>query len=242
MESTNNSGGTFEKLAAAGGLFAGGLGFLDLLGGNNGGGLLGNNRSGGLQGIIDLALLQGLIGGNNNSCGSQKDAIIADLSARLAGSQSEKYADGVGLETYKALLGRIDKLDGEDRANFKEIFQELARIGQEGVRNEERYKCLAKELDYRFEALRRELIGNDRELAHAIETESERRVREDEHIKEYMDCNFVRNKKVIPTDNLCPPVRLADGSVSGQNTINVRLVTDTNTNINTDTADTPAAG
>ncbi len=240
MESSNNSGMGVEKLAAAGGLFAGGLGILELLNGGNGG-LLGGNRNG--NGLFDLVLLQGLLGGNGgNNCGSQKDAIIADLSARLAGATSEKYADGVGLETYKALLGRIDKLDGEDRANFKEIYQELVRIGQEGVRNEERYKCLEKELNYRFEALRRELIGNDRELAHAIETESERRVNEDMHLREFMDCNFVRNKKVIPTDNLCPPVRLADGSISGQNTVNVRLITDTTTTTTTPTTETPATG
>lgn len=230
MESTNNGGGTLEKLVAAGGLAAGGLGFLELLTGGNGGlggGLLGGN-GGGLNGILNLALLNGILGGGNN-CGSQKDAIIADLSARLAGKTSERYADGVGLETYKSLLGRIDKLDAEDRANFKSIFDELVRLGKEGVRNDEQFKCLSKELDYRFEALRRELLGNDRELAHAIETESERRVTEDRHTQEWIECNFVRNKKVIPTEGLCPPVRLADGSASNSPVVTVQLLGGTTT-------------
>lgn len=242
MESTNNGGGTLEKLVAAGGLAAGGLGFLGLLtgglGGNGGlgGGMFGGG--GGLNGLLNLALLNGILGGGNGAaaCGSQKDAIIADLSAKLAGMTSEKYADNVGINTYQALLARVDKLDSEDRANFKSIFDELVRQGKEGVRNEEQFKCLSKELDYRFEALRRELLGNDRELAHAIETESERRVNEDRYTREWVECNFVRNKKVIPTEGLCPPVRLADGSASNSPVVTVQLLGGTTTTVTGGTA------
>ena len=69
MESNNNSGMGIEKLAAAGGLFAGGLGILELLNGGNGG-LLNGNRGG--SGLLDLVLLRGLLDGNGgNNCGNQ---------------------------------------------------------------------------------------------------------------------------------------------------------------------------
>ena len=229
MESNNNGGSDIGKLAAAGGLFAGGLGILELLSGGNWFGNRGNCAgaagAAGLQGIMDLAILQSLMG-NGGNCGSQKDAIIADLSARLAGKTSEEFAQAVGIATYEKVLARMDKTDAAQRDTIKSILEELVRMGKEEVRNEERYNCLKQQLEYGLRDLRREFIANDKELAHAVEIESERRATADSGIREWTDCNFVRNKKVIPTENLCPKVRLADGSVSGENTINVRLITD----------------
>ncbi len=153
-----------SKGVAGAGLGTGiaGLALGVLNGANNGNGLLGGLFGGGCNNAAGLAGLGAV------ASMSEKDATIGQLRA-------EKYADAVGINTFKEVMSAFEKRDDRYAALFKDL-------NQEAVNN------------------RVELC----ELKGAIKLESERRQAGDQNLYCYVNATFVPGKLVMPLDALCP--------------------------------------
>lgn len=127
-------------------------------------------------------------------------AAIQNLSG--CGSSAKLYANEVGINTFKEAQIAIDKVD----AKFKDLFDEAVNNRVAAARQEEQIKCLQKETDYKIDALRSEMKLGFTNLGNAIERESEIRAAEDKAIRDWTECNYVKYKKVIDSNQLCPPV------------------------------------
>lgn len=129
---------------------------------NNGGGILGGLFGGGNcagAGIAGMGAMAAI---------SAKDAEIGQLKA-------EKYADAVGINTFREVLSLIDKKDEK----YSQLFRDL---NTEAVNN------------------RLELC----DLKGAIKLESERRAAGDQNLYNYVNATFVPGKLVMPLSSLCP--------------------------------------
>lgn len=152
-----------SKGVAGAGLGTGiaGLALGVLNGANNGNGLLG-----------------GLFGGNCNGAGIAGMGAMAAISAKdaeIGQLKAEKYADAVGINTFKEVMSAFDKRDDRYAALFKDL-------NTEAVNN------------------RLELC----ELKGAIKLEAERREAGDRNLYNYVNATFVPGKLVMPLDALCP--------------------------------------
>lgn len=140
----------------------------------NGNGLLGGIFGGGCgntaQGLAGLGAVAEL---------GKKDAEIAQLKA-------EKYADGVGINTFKEVLGMFEKKD----ERYSKLFEDLNR---EAVDNRVRLAQLGCEID----KVKTNLEG-------AIALEAERRASGDQNLYCYVNATFVPGKLVMPLGSLCP--------------------------------------
>lgn len=152
-----------SKGVAGAGLGTGiaGLALGVLNGANNGNGLLG-----------------GLFGGNCNGAGIAGMGAMAAISAKdaeIGQLKAEKYADAVGINTFKEVMSAFDKRD-------------------------DRYAVLFKDLNTEAVNNRLELC----ELKGAIKLEAERREAGDRNLYNYVNATFVPGKLVMPLDALCP--------------------------------------
>lgn len=170
---------------------AGTVGLLNQMGcNNNGNGLLG-----------------GLFGGNRN-CGEQYETKeCALLREQLATEKSERYADNVGIETYKAAVQMSNKNDDKINANYKELAQAIAEIKVNEAVTQSEIKCLATNTNSRFDALKAE-------TAAAIKLESEHRECGDKNLYAYVNGTFVPGKLIMPLSSICPPAQPASGTSS----------------------------
>lgn len=124
-------------------------------------------------------LLGGLFGGNCNQgaglAGMGAMAAISAKDAEIGQLKAEKYADAVGINTFKEVMSAFEKRDDKYAALFKDL-------NQEAVNN------------------RIELC----ELKGAIKLEAERREAGDRNLYNYVNATFVPGKLVMPLDALCP--------------------------------------
>lgn len=111
-------------------------------------------------GALSLAVLQGLNGGNGGVLGGLlggcnngvspvnfDSRIISSLESELAKEKAERYADNVGIATFKEAKTMSDKNDEKINANYKELAQFVAALDKrtavaEAV-NFERLNCLS---------------------------------------------------------------------------------------------------
>lgn len=144
--------------------------------------LNGSNNSNGLLG--------GLFGGNCNNtntlAGLGAVAELGKKDAEIAQLKAEKYADGVGINTFKEVLGIFEKKDEK----YATLFENL---NKEAVDNRVRLAQLGCEID----KVKTNLEG-------AIALEAERRAAGDQNLYCYVNATFVPGKLVMPLDSLCP--------------------------------------
>lgn len=165
-----------------------------------------------VAGSLGLAAFAGLglknwFGNGNGSVAAGTTAVaetqlVSGLMAELAKEKSERYADGIGISTFKEALALIQNEREEHRANDKITFETLARFDKEIALNKQGIECLTKEIA-------REFVDVRKDLQSAIALEAERRKSADDQIFEYGRCNYVTYSKVIPADRICPVVELA---------------------------------
>lgn len=144
---------------------------------------LGLGVAGTALGILNSAnngngLLGGLFGGNCNGAGIAGMGAMAAISAKdaeIGQLKAEKYADAVGINTFKEVMSAFDKRD-------------------------DRYAVLFKDLNTEAVNNRLELC----ELKGAIKLEAERREAGDRNLYNYVNATFVPGKLVMPLDALCP--------------------------------------
>lgn len=128
--------------------------------------------------------------------------LVSGLMAELAKEKSERYADNVGINTFKEALALIKEERETRQANDKIIFETLARLDKESALNKQDIENFKKEVAREFSDVRHDFKA-------AIALEAERRESADERIFDYANCNFVKYIKKINAAEICPVVELA---------------------------------
>lgn len=214
-------GGSSTTAKTALGLSIGALG-VELLGAGGGGilsGLLGKSQTSAVTADM-LPVIMALIPMLNQRGFCCNGGVVSALEAEIAQLKAEKYADGVGINTFKESASAMEKMQERFSQLIKDLNTEAVDNRVANARQEEQIKCLQKEMDYKLaavasaakadtEALKSEMKLGFTNLGHAIETESERRAHEDCDIRRWTECNFVQYKRVIDASQICPPVQIA---------------------------------
>ncbi len=179
-------------------------------------GVLGQNSCGG-------GLLGGLFGGNNNSCeggnvtGREMHYIqqLNAESAKLAQVTAERYADSVGISTFKETIAISNAQDAKFGALLKDVTSEVIRQGQEVAVLKADIRCLNSKIDYEnaslntkinttAEGLSKDILFTNKSLTDAIALESERRACGDEKIVSWVNSqNFIRGIVKIDGEEIC---------------------------------------
>ena len=165
-----------------------------------------------VAGSLGLAAFAGLglrnwLGNGNGSVVAGATAVaetqlVFGLMAELAKEKSERYADNVGINTFKEALALIKEERETRQANDKIIFETLARLDKESALNKQDIENFKKEVAREFSDVRHDFKA-------AIALEAERRESADERIVDYANCNFVKYIKKINAAEICPIVELA---------------------------------
>lgn len=164
-----------------------------------------------VAGSLGLAAFAGLglrnwLGNGNGSVAAgaavTETQLVSGLMAELAKEKSERYADNVGINTFKEALALIKEERETRQANDKIIFETLARLDKESALNKQDIENFKKEVAREFSNVRHDFKA-------AIALEAERRESADERIVDYANCNFVKYIKKINAAEICPVVELA---------------------------------
>lgn len=165
-----------------------------------------------VAGSLGLAAFAGLglrnwFGNGNGSVAAGAAAVaetqlVSSLMAELAKEKSERYADNVGINTFKEALALIKEERETRQANDKITFETLARLDKESALNKQDIENFKKEVAREFSDVRHDFKA-------AIALEAERRESADERIVDYANCNFVKYIKKINAAEICPIVELA---------------------------------
>lgn len=165
-----------------------------------------------VAGSLGIAAFAGLglrnwLGNGNGSVAAGAAAVaetqlVSDLMAELAKEKSERYADNVGINTFKEALALIKEERETRQANDKITFETLARLDKESALNKQDIENFKKEVAREFSDVRHDFKA-------AIALEAERRESADERIVDYANCNFVKYIKKINAAEICPIVELA---------------------------------
>lgn len=164
-----------------------------------------------VAGSLGLAAFAGLglrnwLGNGNGSVAAgaavTETQLVSGLMAELAKEKSERYADNVGINTFKEALALIKEERETRQANDKIIFETLARLDKESALNKQDIENFKKEVAREFSDVRHDFKA-------AIALEAERRESADKRIFDYANCNFVKYIKKINAAEICPVVELA---------------------------------
>lgn len=165
-----------------------------------------------VAGSLGLAAFAGFglrnwLGNGNGSVAAGATAVtetqlVSSLMAELAKEKSERYADNVGINTFKEVLALIKEERETRQANDKITFETLARLDKESALNKQDIENFKKEVAREFSDVRHDFKA-------AIALEAERRESADERIFDYANCNFVKYIKKINAAEICPVVELA---------------------------------
>ena len=165
-----------------------------------------------VAGSLGIAAFAGLglrnwLGNGNGSVATGAAAVaetqlVSGLMAELVKEKSERYADNVGINTFKEALALVKEERETCQANDKIIFETLARLDKESALNKQDIENFKKEVAREFSDVRHDFKA-------AIALEAERRESADERIFDYANCNFVKYIKKINAAEICPVVELA---------------------------------
>lgn len=166
-----------------------------------------------VAGSLGLAAFAGLglknwfggVCGNNQVAGTAafaENQFVSSLMSELAKEKSERYADSVGINTFKEALALVKEERETRQANDRITFETLARLDKESALNKQDIECFKKEVA-------REFLDVRGDLKSAIALEAERRKAADDQIFDYGQCNYVRYIKKIDATQICPVVEIA---------------------------------
>ena len=130
-----------------------------------------------LNGGAGNGLLSGLFGGNAGY--NQDSRVISALESELAKEKAERYADSIGIATYKEAISLSNKNDDKINANYKELAAAVAA------------------LDKRVAVERQATVDNFAFLNNRIDTTKN-------EVMCYCNATFVPGKLVMPLDSICP--------------------------------------
>ena len=132
--------------------------------------LLNNNNCGG-------GILGNLIGGSGSL--THDSRVISALEAELAKEKAERYADSIGIATFKEAISLSNKNDDKINANYKELAQFIASLDKQIAVDRQATADNFAFLNNRIDASKKEVLC-------------------------YCNATFVPGKLVMPLDNLCP--------------------------------------
>jgi len=153
---------------------------------------------------------------------------IAALKATLAKQEAERYAEGADFKLYKEFDHKIEGTE-------KGLYHKIEYLSEKVCNLEKTCAVAEAKTEGKFEALKgmmvdfkEDLYGVKtgasaeiraaialeaerrdcccKELSGKIHLEAERRECGDKNVYDYVNCNFVRNKKVLPIEEICPEV------------------------------------
>lgn len=133
-------------------------------------------------------LLGGLVGGTTGTTNDTR--AIGLLESELAKEKAERYADSIGISTFKEAKTMFEKAQESSSANFKELVQGF--IAQNEV-NSAKFAALDKEVALNKQAAE----YNFAILNNKIDCCGDK-------LRCYVDGTFVPGKLVMPLDSLCP--------------------------------------
>lgn len=155
----------------------------------------------GIAAFAGLGLRNWLSNGNGSVAAGgaavAETQLVSGLMAELAKEKSERYADNVGINTFKEALALIKEERETRQANDKITFETLARLDKESALNKQDIENFKKEVAREFSDVRHDFKA-------AIALEAERRESADERIVDYANCNFVKYIKKINAAEICP--------------------------------------
>lgn len=162
----------------------------------------------------------GLFNNNNGNCNvTEKEmAYIQQLNAeraKLAEVTAERYADSVGIATYKEAVSMSNKQDEKFGALLKDVTSEVIRQGQEVAVLKADIRCLNSKVDYEnaalntkintsVESLDKDIKCCHKSLVDAIALESERRACGDEKVVAWVQSqDYIKGVIKIPGNDIC---------------------------------------
>ena len=146
-------------------------------------------------GIAGLSL--GVLNGTNVLGGLLGGGNVSALEAELAKEKAERYADSVGMETYKAAVEMSNKEDAKINANYIELAKAIAELDKKEAVNAANLACFQDGVRREFKAVRDE-------FGCALALESERRTNGDQNLMCYVNATFVPGQLVMPAASICP--------------------------------------
>lgn len=153
-------------------------------------------------------ILGNLFGGNCNPCGmaTHDSRVISALESELARVTSERYADSVGISTFKEAIALSNKNDDKINANYKELAQAFASLDKQIAVENQRVDCNFRYLDNKIDTKAREVY-------------------------EYVNGHFVPGKLIMPKSSICPeplsacvPVAFEPQSITTENAGNQGVI------------------
>lgn len=125
-------------------------------------------------------LLGGLFGGNCGGAAVAHDTrIISALEAELAREKSERYADSVGISTFKEAIALSNKNDDKISSNYKELAQYIAQLDKQVAVDKQAMTDNIAFLNHRIDETKKEILC-------------------------YCNATFVPGKLVMPLSSICP--------------------------------------
>lgn len=183
-------------------------------------------------GIAGTALGLGVLNGNgdglfnlggNKNCGNahvteKEMSYIQQLNAeraKLAEVTAERYADGIGIATYKEAVAMSNAQDAKFGALLKDVTSEVVRLGQESAVLKADIRCLNSKVDYEnvalntkinttADSLSKDIAFTNKSLMDAVSLESERRACGDEKVVAWVQSqDYIKGVIKIDGDQIC---------------------------------------
>ena len=140
----------------------------------------------------------------------EKENELATVKAALAQQSADRFSEQGDFKNYKVLSRMIEEENEELAADVKRLSAKVCELEKccavAEAKAEGKFEVIKEGLKDFKEDLYGVKAGAKEELRAAISLEAERRECGDKQLHEWTCCNFVKNKKVIPTEDLCPPV------------------------------------
>jgi hypothetical protein len=127
-------------------------------------------------------LFGGLLNGGNNNCQN----IISALESELAREKAERYADSIGIATFKETQSMVEKVQN----SVTQLAQFVALLDKNQAVENQR------------------ITDNFAFLNNKIDTT-------DSATRCYVNATFVPGKLVMPLDSICPAAQPASGATNG---------------------------
>lgn len=105
--------------------------------------------------------------------------VIGALESELARVNSERYADMIGINTFKEAKTMVEKSDATTQANFKELLYYLTGLDKQVAVDRTQTECNFKFLDSKIDNNQKEMF-------------------------EYVNGRFVPGKLIMPKSSICP--------------------------------------
>lgn len=119
---------------------------------------------------------------NENGCHNHvthDTRVIGALESELARVNSERYADMIGINTFKEAKTMVEKSDAQTQANFKELLYFLTGLDKQVAVDRAQTECNFRFLDSKIDNTAKDL-------------------------RCYVDGHFVPGKLIMPKSSICP--------------------------------------